>query len=68
MNEKSTECFGVQSITKMTEALGRSSEEGRYLARLYWTSTYMAHYPRYRSEQCRDGGRLDLHPETSAWP
>jgi hypothetical protein len=68
LNEKKAECFGVQSIGKMTEALGRSSEEGRYLARLYWTSTYVAHVSRYRSEQCRDGGRLDLHPETGTWP
>jgi hypothetical protein len=52
----------------MTEALGRGGEEGRYLARLYWTSTYVAHDPRYRAEQCRDGGRLDLYPETGTWP
>jgi hypothetical protein len=68
LNEGKAECFGVQSITTIAQALGRTSEEGRYLARLYWTSTYLARDSRYRPEQCRDGGRLDLHPETHSWP
>jgi hypothetical protein len=68
MNEGKAECFGIQSIAKIAEALGRRSEEGRYLARLHWTSTYLARASRFRPEQCRDGGRLDVHPETHAWP
>jgi hypothetical protein len=68
LDEGQAECFGVQSITKTAEALGRSKEEGRYLARLYWTSTYLTRDSRYRPEQCQDGGRLDLHPDAHAWP
>jgi hypothetical protein len=68
LDEGTAECFGVQSITKTAEALGRSNEEGRYLARLYWTSTYLARDSRYRPEQCRDGGHLDVHPDSRAWP
>ena len=68
LDERQAECYGVQSITKLASALGRGGEEGRYLARLYWTSAYVAHERRYRSGECRDGGRLDLHPETHAWP
>ncbi|HEX2044111.1 MAG TPA: hypothetical protein VHF23_00635 [Gaiellaceae bacterium] len=67
-DEGKAECFGVQSITKTAEALGRNDDEGRYLARLYWTSTYLARDSRYRPEECRDGGRLDRHPDTRAWP
>ena len=68
LDEAKAECFGVQSITKTAEALGRSNEEGRYLARLYWISTYLPRDSRYRPEQCRDGGRLDVHRDIRAWP
>jgi hypothetical protein len=68
LDEGKAECFGVQSIAKTAEALGRSNEEGRYLARLYWASTYLARDARFRPEECRDGGRLDAHPDRHAWP
>jgi hypothetical protein len=68
LNEIKAECYGVQSIGATVEALGRTSEEGRYLASLYWRSTYLARDPQYRSDDCRNGGRLDLHPLTGAWP
>jgi hypothetical protein len=68
LDERKAECFGVQSIATIAAALGRDGDEGRYLARLYWTSTYLAREPRYRSDECRDGGDLDLHPKTRVWP
>jgi hypothetical protein len=68
-DEATAECSAVQKIAITAQALGRSASEGRYLADLYWRESYL---PRgkgpYRSDECRDGGRLDLNPETSAWP
>jgi hypothetical protein len=68
-NEAEAECYGVQSITATAEALGRAKAEGRFLAALYWQKGYVDQDPsEYRSKECREGGRLDLHPETDTWP
>lgn len=68
-NEAEAECYGIQSINATAQALGRTSEEGQYLASLYWREAYPNHDdPAYRSDECRNGGRLDLHPETTVWP
>lgn len=68
-DEAKAECYGVQSISATAQALGRSSAEGRYLASVYWRDGYLhQHDSAYRSDECRDGGGLDLHPETSVWP
>jgi hypothetical protein len=68
-NEATAECYGMQSITAAAEALGRTEAEGRYLAWLYWTEAYPKHSdPAYLSDECRDGGRLDLRPQSAIWP
>jgi hypothetical protein len=69
LDEATAECHGMQSINEATQALGRTISEGRYLASLYWKTTYQAHGDSaYRSEECRNGGRLDLNPESDRWP
>ncbi len=69
-NEAKAECYGMQSITAAAEALGRSREEGRYLSLLYWRYQYHDERrdPAYVSDDCRDGGRLDLRSNTNVWP
>lgn len=68
-NEAKAECYGMQSITTATKALGRTEAEGRYLASLYWEDAYPKHRdPAYVSEECREGGRLDLRPRVDVWP
>jgi hypothetical protein len=68
-NEVLAECYGMQSITLATQALGRPEREGRYLASLYWEDAYHKHRnPAYVSEECRDGGRLDLRSQVDVWP
>jgi hypothetical protein len=68
-NEARAECYGVQAIQRTTEALGRSASEGRYLAALYWRDGYSKQTnEEYRSDECRDGGKLDVRPETHVWP
>ena len=68
-NEAKAECYGMQSITTAAELLGRTADEGHYLASLYWRSAYHRHRdPRYIPDECRNGGRLDLRPRSDAWP
>jgi hypothetical protein len=68
-NEAKAECYGMQSITLATKVLGRTEWEGRYLASLYWERAYHRHRnPKYMSDDCRDGGDLDLRPSVDAWP
>jgi hypothetical protein len=48
--------------------LGASEAEGRALAR-YQYERFFGHMPeRYRSSECADGARLDIHPASAAWP
>jgi hypothetical protein len=68
-DEALAECYGVQKIQATAEALGRTAEEGRFLASLYWRKNYVTREDsEYRSPDCRDGGTLDLRPETHVWP
>jgi hypothetical protein len=68
-DEAIAECNGMQAIDTAARALGRTGEEGRYLASLYWKSSYpKLEDPAYHSAECRDGGRLDLHPQSDVWP
>jgi hypothetical protein len=67
--EATAECYGVQSISATAQALGRSSAEGQYLASRYWRDAYLKQRdPAYRSDECRNGGELDLQPRTDIWP
>lgn len=67
-NERVAECYGMQLIRRTAVALGRSSAEGQYLARLYWKRWYPRDNSLYGSRQCRNGGRLDLRPRIDLWP
>jgi hypothetical protein len=67
-DEAKAECEGMQTIAKAAVLLGRPPAEGRYLAVLYARHWYPWWPPRYRSPECRDGGRLDLRPAVNVWP
>jgi hypothetical protein len=67
-DEARAECFGVQAIDEVVQAMGMSGYEGRYLASLYWRTYYARGDPQYRSTECREGGSLDLQPDTTIWP
>jgi hypothetical protein len=68
LNEAMAECYGMQRIRQTAVALGRSSAEGRYLARLYWKHWYSEDNSVYGSRWCRNRGRLDLRPHIDVWP
>jgi hypothetical protein len=67
--EAAAECYGVQRIPATARTLGIDETNARILARRYWSRWYLTQDdPEYRSPECRDGGRLDLHPESNVWP
>ena len=67
-DEALAECYGMQSIAAAARRLGRTPAEGRYLASLFWRRWYPWIRASYRSPDCRNGGPLDLHPDTNVWP
>ena len=67
-NEAVTECTSVQLTAETARRLGASREEAQALAMLYWEEVYPLLPRSYRSPECRDGGRLDLNPDSPAWP
>jgi hypothetical protein len=70
-NEARVECYGMQSIWFVATSLGASVAEGQRIAQYYWTHIYAERQestPSYWSPECRDGGKYDLRPSSSAWP
>lgn len=66
-NEAQTECYAIQEIPVVARALGASPGAGRYYARAVW-KRYDKEAQGYSTPLCRDGGVLDLHPDSSVWP
>jgi hypothetical protein len=67
-NEAVTECFGMQDIRPAAQKLGADEGYAGALAEAYWTEAYPSMPRPYRSSECRDGGRLDRHPDSAVWP
>jgi hypothetical protein len=70
-DEGTTECYGLQSGVELGERLGLSEGTARRLMRQQLTENALrgAGSFEYRvTAECRDGGRLDLDAEGSAFP
>jgi hypothetical protein len=67
-NEAKAECYGLQAIPEVGTALGLAEERAQFVAEYAWRYIYPRLSATYRSDDCRDGGELDLRPATSAWP
>jgi hypothetical protein len=67
-NEAVVECRAMQNAHLVAARLGIDEDYARRLARLYWERAYPRNDPVYGSPECRDGGTMDVHPETSDWP
>jgi hypothetical protein len=70
-NEAQVECYGMQSIWFVAQSLGATAAEGQRIASYYWKTEYAQRRtttPGYWTSQCRNGGRYDLRPKSSAWP
>jgi hypothetical protein len=68
LSESQAECYGMQETPRAAGLLGLTQREGRYLARAYWKRWYTRLEPPYSSTDCRNGGALDLHPDSDVWP
>jgi hypothetical protein len=66
--EWKAECYGMQRLQRTARLLGATHDEAARLADMYWRHIYPDDAPGYTSRDCRDGGLLDLHPASSAWP
>jgi hypothetical protein len=67
-NEAVVECRAMQNAHLVAARLGIDEDYARRLAALYWERAYPRNDPVYGSAECRDGGTMDVHPETSDWP
>jgi hypothetical protein len=61
-------CYGLQRMRRAGLLLGAPSPYANSLAELAWTGLYPYGLAKYHSPQCRDGGKLDLHPRSHVWP
>jgi hypothetical protein len=67
-SEAAAECYAIQTEAGVARRLGAGAEQGQAVAEFYLRELY-PHMPQtYRSDDCRNGGALDLRPESSTWP
>jgi hypothetical protein len=67
-SEAAVECRAMQRAGHAAKLLFGSEAYGRDLARIYWEQVYPHQVEGYVSDECRDGGPLDLEPEREGWP
>jgi hypothetical protein len=67
-DEAAAECYALQTTAAVAERLGATPEQARAIAEWNLKHAYPHLPPQYHSPECRNGGRLDLRPETSVWP
>jgi len=67
-SETTTECYAMQDLRRTARLLGTSQRYADALAESYWDEIYPLNEGPYFSEDCRDGGKLDLRPKSSVWP
>jgi hypothetical protein len=67
-SEAKAECYALQTVRDVGRDLGLGDDGGQYFAEYAWRYVYPRASEEYRSDECRDGGELDLRPATSVWP
>lgn len=66
--ESPADCVAVQIDAWVAMALGADEVFARSMAREYWKDFHLPLAGMYQSAECRDGGRLDLFPDSAGWP
>jgi hypothetical protein len=61
-------CFGLQRMRRAGVLLGAPRAYADSLAELAWSGLYPYGLKKYHSPECRDGGKLDLNPNSAVWP
>jgi hypothetical protein len=67
-DEALAECYGLQYTAEVARGLGASPLQAQRLAEFYWRVVYPDMPDEYRTRDCADGARLDLHKDSSIWP
>ena len=67
-NEAEAECYGLQTIDLVAVRLGADRRTARALADYALARLYPSLPPHYRTDECRDGGPLDLVPGSAVFP
>jgi hypothetical protein len=66
--EAVAECYALQNTAFVAERLGLTSERAQRLQKWVYLKGYPNEPDEYRSEECRDGGSLDLRPQSPEFP
>lgn len=66
--EATAECYALQNTAFVAERLGVDAATAQRLQAWVYTDGYPNEPEEYRSDECRDGGRLDLRPEAAVFP
>jgi hypothetical protein len=67
-SERVAECRGMQLARDVARALGATRNQAAEAAGLYRDVIYPSNLPSYQSPECRNGGALDLRPDSDLWP
>jgi hypothetical protein len=66
--EAVAECYALQNTAFVAERLGVDAATAQLVQRWVYTDGYPNEPEAYRSDDCRGGGRLDLRPQSAAFP
>jgi hypothetical protein len=66
--EAIAECYALQNTAFVAERLGVDTTTAEALQKWVYSDGYPNEPEDYRSDECRDGGRLDLRPQSAAFP
>jgi hypothetical protein len=70
-DEALTDCFAMQNLAWFAWRMGIDAAQAREIGQDYWSLYYQVSgpsNPEYYSSECRNGGSLDLRPESDDWP
>lgn len=67
-DESVAECYGVQYTAEVARHLGATAAQAQALAEFYWNNVYPNMPSDYRTPDCANGARLDLHKDSDIWP
>ena len=67
-DEALAECYGVQYTAQVARKLGATSRQAQSLAEFYWRVVYPDMPDDYRTADCGNGAKYDLHKNSDVWP
>jgi hypothetical protein len=66
--ENAAECYAMQTTAEVAVSLGIPRRRAELLQRWIWAKGYSSEPDEYTTTLCHNGGPLDLHPFSLAWP